>query len=108
MSRHVSVARTNAPPHSVNTATHVWTSPERNNPDQTLRSAVRHGRRVRALWIGIPVGIVGSFAAWSLAIWLSPPHSIPERLSDVGGVLEVSGSRITMDMPRFAGWLVSE
>jgi lipopolysaccharide export system protein LptC len=69
-----------------------------------FRRASRHSRFVRALRIGIPLMVVlgagGSFAAVTL---LDPLRALVKLPVDISGLV-VSGSKITMQAPRLAGF----
>ena len=66
-----------------------------------FRRARRHSRVVRALRVGIPLTIVAGIAISALGSWVlgQAGLSLPAL-----GQLSVSGTKITMDRPRVAGY----
>jgi len=79
---------------------HGWMSSSRPNFDRQVRFATRHSRRIRRLRVGIPIVVVLGIAVIGLASWIKrlplPPISI--------GSLGISGTKITMEVPRIAGY----
>jgi lipopolysaccharide export system protein LptC len=73
-------------------------------PDRAraFRIAARHSWWVRATRIGLPVCVVLGIGGTVLANWLQPMRVL-EKLPSVGK-LAVSGSKITMETPRIAGF----
>jgi lipopolysaccharide export system protein LptC len=76
-----------------------------SRPDnqQIFLRAQRHSRRVRILRIAVPAGTVAVLAAITLVSWLDPMR-ILSRLPTAGGQLVVSGTKITMQSPKLAGF----
>jgi lipopolysaccharide export system protein LptC len=68
---------------------------------------MRHSRRVRFLRLAVPIVFVFGFLTLALASWLSP-LGILAKLPAVSGTLVVSGSKITMELPRLAGFTHDE
>jgi lipopolysaccharide export system protein LptC len=64
--------------------------------------AKRHSRMVRILRVAIPAGTAAALAAVALASWLDPLR-ILTRLP-TGSGLVVSGTKITMEAPKLAGF----
>jgi lipopolysaccharide export system protein LptC len=65
--------------------------------------AQRHSRMVRVLRVAVPVGAVLLLVVVSLISWLDPIHMLA-RLPTASGSLVVSGSKITMEAPKLAGF----
>lgn len=65
--------------------------------------AKRHSRLVRLLRVVIPVGAVVVLAGITLVSWLDPMR-ILARLPTAGGQLVISGTKITMEAPKLAGY----
>jgi lipopolysaccharide export system protein LptC len=76
----------------------------RSNDDRVFRAAVRHSRMVRILRVLVPatiaVGIVGGVAYTSLT---KPLRALAKVPIDIGNLV-VSGTKITMQQPRIAGF----
>ena len=68
--------------------------------ERTFARALRHSRRVRFLRRVLPGALLGGIALFMLINWLDPLRRLPVR---VGGMV-VSGSKITMEQPRLAGF----
>ena len=69
-----------------------------------MRSAGRHSLLVRVLRIGLPAGvIVGSCGDLALFTYFKPMRVL-DALPSVSGKLAVQGSKITMELPRIAGF----
>jgi len=81
---------------------HGWTATDRPDFDRRFRAARRHSRLVRFIRIWVPAGVVIGGAAYSLVSWLNPLH-LPKLPIGLGGLV-VSGSKITMEAPRLAGY----
>jgi len=68
------------------------------------RRAMRHSRNVRVLRLAIPLTIVlGGLATIVVATWLDPLRKLAKLPVDAAGLV-VSGTRITMQQPRMAGF----
>lgn len=78
-----------------------WRPAERLGFQRAFRRARRHSRLVRLLRFGIPSGIAASLALYALALWLNPLAGL--SLPSVGNVV-ISGTRVTMEVPRLAGY----
>jgi lipopolysaccharide export system protein LptC len=76
----------------------------RPNNDRMFRAAVRHSRRVRTLRFFVPlgVGLIG-LVAMALATWLDPLRALARIPIDLGSLV-VSGTKVTMQQPRLAGF----
>jgi lipopolysaccharide export system protein LptC len=74
----------------------------RANPAR-FRAAVRHSRFVRLMRMAIPVTIVSVFALLIVAAYFNP-FRVFARLPIDPGKIVLSGTRITMESPRVAGF----
>jgi lipopolysaccharide export system protein LptC len=81
---------------------HGWTASDRPDFDRRFRSARRHSRLVRFLRIWLPAGVVIGGAGLALVSWFNPIQLAKLPIS-LGGLV-VSGSKITMQAPRLAGF----
>jgi lipopolysaccharide export system protein LptC len=80
-----------------------WNEPGLRNPGETkVRRARRHSRRVRFLRRAVPTVLGISLAGLLLANYLNPLRWI--RVPTEFGTLVISGSKITMEAPRLAGF----
>ena len=75
----------------------------RNDSDRQFRAAKRHSRRVRLLRSAIPVGIIALAGVVIVGTWLNPLRMLARLPIDPGKLL-VSGTKITMEAPRLAGF----
>jgi lipopolysaccharide export system protein LptC len=71
--------------------------------DRLFRSAMRHSRLVRFLRGAIPVGIVGILVIIGAAAYLNPFRNLPKLPVDPSKLI-ISGTKITMEAPRLAGF----
>jgi lipopolysaccharide export system protein LptC len=83
--------------------THGWTASRRSDVDRAVRVAGRHSVLVRMLRIGLPVSVVVGLSALGLNAYFQPMQMF-EKLPSVSGKLAVQGSKITMELPRIAGF----
>ena len=83
--------------------THGWTASRRTDVDRAVRSAGRHSRLVRVVRVALPAGIVVGLTALVLNAYFKPMQ-IFDKLPSVSGKLAVQGSKITMELPRIAGF----
>ena len=88
--------------HAIN-ETHGWTASRRSDVDRVVRVASRHSLLVRVMRIGLPVSVVVGLSALVLNAYFKPMQ-IFEKLPSVSGKLAVQGSKITMELPRIAGF----
>lgn len=80
------------------------TAMSRGESERLFRVATRHSRRIRRLRITIPVVVViGGIAAAIITSWLDPLRVLTRLPIDVGNLV-VSGTKITMQQPRIAGF----
>ena len=76
----------------------------RTDGERMFRAAMRHSRFVRLLRVTIPVGlVVGGAAAIVVGTWLDPLRALARLPVNLGGLV-VSGTKITMQAPRLAGF----
>jgi lipopolysaccharide export system protein LptC len=71
--------------------------------DRQFRAAVRHSRRVRLLRWAIPLSIVAMFGMIIFASWFNPLRMLTRLPIDPGKLL-ISGTKITMEAPKLAGF----
>ena len=84
--------------------THAFRALARRDSERMYRRAMRHSRNVRVLRLGIPLTIVlGGIATIVVATWLDPLRALAKLPVDAAGLV-VSGTRITMQQPRMAGF----
>ena len=84
--------------------THAFSLARRIDGGRGYRRAARHSRYVRLLRVGIPLVLVlGSFAAYVVMSWLDPLRALAKLPVDIGGLV-ISGTKITMQQPRMAGF----
>jgi lipopolysaccharide export system protein LptC len=79
-----------------------WTTPTRVNLEHAFRSAARHSSRVRVLRAVVPAAVVIVVTAAALASWFNPLRLI--KLPHMAGTLGISGTRVTMQLPRLSGF----
>lgn len=85
-------------------ATRAYASRERDNDVRVFRTALRHSRWVRLLRIGIPVFVVVGALLIFLSVYvLDPLRQLAKLPGSIGGLV-VSGTSITMQQPRMAGY----
>jgi lipopolysaccharide export system protein LptC len=75
----------------------------RQDGDQQFRAAQRHSRRVHLLRRAIPAGTLALFGVVVIATWFNPLGMLAKLPIDTGKLL-VSGTKITMEAPRLAGF----
>ena len=81
---------------------HAFVTAARHDSERRFKSARRHSRFVRLLRIGIPVSLVGGLGIYMLVSYLNPLRlfALPGSI----GHLVISGTKITMEAPRLAGF----
>jgi lipopolysaccharide export system protein LptC len=84
-------------------ATRGYASRERANDVRVFRAAIRHSRWVRLLRIGIPTLVVVGALIVVLSVYVLDPLRQFAKLPSIGGLV-VSGTSITMQQPRMAGY----
>lgn len=72
--------------------------------ERAFRNAVRHSRSVRFMRRAVPAGIVIGVATLSLLAWFNPTRLLAKLPKEVSGNLVISGTKITMEAPRVAGF----
>ena len=85
------------------TERHGWTASRRSDVDRVVRRARRHSLVVRVMRIALPAGVVVGLTALVLFTYFAPMQ-IFDKLPSVSGKLGVQGSKITMELPRIAGF----
>jgi lipopolysaccharide export system protein LptC len=75
-----------------------------SDTDRAFRGAVRHSRRVRVMRIAVPLAIVLCLGGLALASVFNPLRLLSYKLPTDFGTLVISGSKITMEAPRLAGF----
>ena len=82
-----------------------WVGFSRPGLDRAFRNAARHSRHVRFLRVAMPVMVAAGIVAVSVSMWFSPARLLP-KLPTGGslGSLGISGSKITMQLPRLEGY----
>jgi len=83
--------------------THGWTASRRSDVEHAVRVAGRHSVAVRVVRIGLPIAVVIGLTGLVLNTYFKPMQ-IFEKLPSVSGKLAVQGSKITMELPRIAGF----
>jgi lipopolysaccharide export system protein LptC len=80
-----------------------WTASRRSDLDSAVRTAGRHSRLVRVVRVGLPIAVVGALATLVFVTYFQPMQ-IFDSMPKVSGKLAVQGSKITMELPRIAGF----
>ena len=88
---------------TIETQTRGWTASRRSDINRLVRAARRHSRLVRVVRVTLPLGIVLGLTALGLVTYLDPLRML-EKLPSVSGKLAVQGSKITMELPKIAGF----
>jgi lipopolysaccharide export system protein LptC len=83
--------------------THGWTASRRTDVDRAVRKAGRHSILVRIVRVVLPVGVVAGLTVLVLLTYFKPMQMF-DKLPSVSGKLAVQGSKITMELPRIAGF----
>jgi len=83
--------------------TRIYQSIGRGDGARLFDAAVRHSRRVRVLRLAIPVLAVLVLTAVVLVTWLNPLRLLLHLPKEVGRMV-VTGTKITMEQPRLAGY----
>lgn len=84
--------------------THAWTVTRRSNIERAFRRARRHSSRVRFMRYAIPIAVLVGAGVIVLTTWLNPLRVLASMPTASGGKLGVAGSKITMELPRLAGF----
>jgi len=80
-----------------------WRSTRRNDTDRVVRIARRHSLFVRLMRIGLPLAVIIGLTALVLFSYFKPMQ-IFDKLPSVSGNLGIQGSKITMQLPKIAGF----
>jgi lipopolysaccharide export system protein LptC len=83
--------------------THGWTASRRTDVDRAVRTARRHSMLVRVVRIALPAAVIVGLTGLVLNTYFKPMQ-IFEKLPSISGKLAVQGSKITMELPRIAGF----
>ena len=84
------------------TARSYWTM-GRGDSERAFRSARRHSRLVRILRVAIPAGVVGGLVIMFLITYFNPLRMLTKLPIDISDLV-VSGTKITMEKPKLAGF----
>jgi lipopolysaccharide export system protein LptC len=82
---------------------HALEGAGRPNNDRLFRAAIRHSRAVRFLRVAIPVGLFVCLAGIAAVAYFNPFRHLVKLPFDPAGLV-VSGTKITMEAPRLAGY----
>jgi lipopolysaccharide export system protein LptC len=80
-----------------------WNSTRRNDTDRVVRIARRHSLFVRVMRIGLPLAVIIGLTALVLFSYFKPMQ-IFDKLPGLSGNLGIQGSKITMQLPKIAGF----
>jgi lipopolysaccharide export system protein LptC len=86
---------------AIDTPTHAWTASRRSDVDRLVRAARRHSRLVRIVRIALPIGIVVALTGLVLNAYFEPLRMLDKLPT---GKLGIQGSKITMELPKIAGF----
>jgi lipopolysaccharide export system protein LptC len=75
----------------------------RDDGERHFRAAMRHSRRVRMLRWAIPASILAMLGMIVIATWFNPLHMLAKLPIDPSKLV-ISGTKITMEAPRLAGF----
>jgi lipopolysaccharide export system protein LptC len=84
-------------------ARHGYTMTRRGDGARVFRKAMRHSRRVRLVRLAIPVGMLGALVLALVAASFNPLRMLTSLPVDFDSLV-VSGTKITMQAPRIAGF----
>ncbi len=79
-----------------------WMAPNRAHVERRFLAAARHSRLVRVLRVATPVSVV-LLGLVVIVAWINP-FAAPAPVSAPIGAPSVSGKKITMELPRLAGY----
>ena len=80
-----------------------YVASQRDDKAAVFRGAARHSRRVRILRIAIPVAVLLCLSVIVIATFFNPLRFLYKLPKDMG-TLVISGTKITMQQPRLAGF----
>ena len=75
----------------------------RGDGERAFRAARRHSRMVRVLRVALPAAVVLVTLAVVLVTYFNPLRMLGKLPIDIGNLV-VSGTKITMEQPRLAGF----
>ena len=84
-------------------APHGYIITRRGDGARVFRKAMRHSRRVRLMRLAIPVAVLGAIGFGLLAAQFNPLRMLAKLPVDFSSLV-VSGTKITMQQPRVAGF----
>src|SRR5476651_1253736 len=84
-------------------AVHNYWTMSRGDSDRAFRAARKHSRTVRRLRVAMPLGLGAMVVVFMLWTWLNPMLLL-SGLPIGGGDLMISGTKLTMEKPRLAGF----
>jgi lipopolysaccharide export system protein LptC len=84
-------------------APRAFASRGRTDNARVFRAARRHSRFVRLLRVAIPTALVFGAVTTVLSVYVFNPLRMLSQLPNVGGLV-ISGTEITMQQPRLAGY----
>jgi len=84
-------------------ATRGYAVTRRGDGARVFRRALRHSRRVRFIRLAIPLGLIATVAIAIAAATLNPLRMLTSLPVDYSGLV-VSGTKVTMQAPRIAGF----
>lgn len=76
----------------------------RADQERRYRAARRHSAFVRFLRVAVPTGVAGGVVLLVVISWLNPLGRLLDQLPAQVGNVVVSGTKITMEGPRLAGF----
>jgi lipopolysaccharide export system protein LptC len=82
---------------------HGYPMARRGDATRAFRRALRHSRSVRVLRLAIPVGVVIAVVGGMLVVHFDPVRMLTALPVDFSSLV-VSGTKITMQQPRIAGF----
>ncbi len=80
-----------------------FTTSGRADSDRAFHGAARHSRNVRRLRILVPAAVILGVVVIALTTFLNPVRFLYKLPNDLG-TLVISGTKITMESPRLAGF----
>jgi lipopolysaccharide export system protein LptC len=80
-----------------------WTASRRTDVDSAVRRAGRHSILVRVVRVGLPIVVIAGLTTLVLNAYFKPMQ-VFEKIPALSGKLAVQGSKITMELPRIAGF----
>jgi lipopolysaccharide export system protein LptC len=84
-------------------ATRAYWTMSRRDADRTFRAARRHSRLVRILRITVPVTVVIGLIIVTLITYFNPLRMLTKLPINIDNLV-VSGTKVTMEQPRLAGF----